>query len=143
MNDKLLERLSSGRKVETLSRPSASADDPAADDHGYFGVLRGVGDRAVMLELRRRNGNILAVAYSWIERVEFDPSDGIKLFACGWEISISGRSLNEEVRPNLRLFESITQHRVPWLREADEDEVMQTPESAIIIEEIGWKGFRR
>jgi hypothetical protein len=143
MNDKLLERISSGRKAEPLSRTSAASDDAAADNCGYFGVLRGVGERAVMLELRRRTGNILAIGYSWLERVEFDPSEGIKLIACGSEIMISGRGLNDEVRPHLRLFESIAQHRVPWLREADEDEAMKAPEGATIIENIDWRSFRR
>lgn len=142
MNDKVLERFSSNRKYEAAMPPAA---EDAADPHdlGFFGVLRGTSERAVMLELRQRTGNIMAIGYSWLERIEFDPSHGIKLFAAGWEITISGQNLNEEVRPNLRLFEAITRHRVPWIREADEDEAMQSPEQATVIDGIGWKGFKR
>jgi hypothetical protein len=48
---------------------------PAAD-LGAFGFLRGVRDRAVMLELRWKDGSVVAFAYAWLERAGFDPSEG-------------------------------------------------------------------
>src|SRR5690349_3388569 len=143
MNDKILERFAAGRKAEA-SIPAVAAEQPAeSDDLGYFGVLRGVAERAVMLELRQKTGTILAVGYSWLERIEFDPSEGIKLFVGGLEILISGRNLNEEIRPHVTLFECLTRHRVPWIREADEDEAMKSPKTETVIEEIRWKSFKR
>ena len=44
-----------------------------------FGFLRGVRDRAIMLELRHRDGRISAVGYAWLSGAEFDPSAGITL----------------------------------------------------------------
>lgn len=70
-----------------------------------------------MLELRKRGGNIIAVGYGWLERVEFDPSVGITLLVPGQKILIRGQNLNAEIRPNVRLFEGITRHRVAWVRE--------------------------
>ena len=98
------------------AQPEPDAD--AADDHGCFGVLRGQRERAVMLELRRRTGDVLAVGYGWVERIAYDPSDGITLHLGGQSIRIRGSNLNAEVRPNVRLFEALTRHRVSWVREA-------------------------
>jgi len=89
------------------------------DDLGAFGWLRGVRDRAIMLELRRKDGRVLAFAYAWLERSELDPSDGITLHFAGRTVRITGRNLNAEVRPNVRLFDGILRHRVPWIRESD------------------------
>ena len=61
--------------------------------------MRGVRDRAIMLELRRKNGNVLAIGYGWLERAEFDPSEGITLHLVGQKIRIKGRNLNDEARP--------------------------------------------
>lgn len=120
-----------------------NANDPAADqdlpeDLGAFGWLRGIRERAVSLELRKRDGNILAVGYGWLERVEFDPSLGITLTVSGRKIRITGRNLNAEVRPMVRLFEGIVRHRVPWLCEAGERDGHQAPDSGTVIETIEW-----
>jgi hypothetical protein len=143
MDDKVLDRFSVARKTEPHIVSVTAQDDAESLDLGYFGVLRGTAERSVMLELRQRDGNILAIGYAWLERVEFDPSHGIKLHAAGQEITIAGRNLNKEVRPNVRLFESLVRHRVPWLREADHGELMQSPESATVIEAIAWQSAKK
>ena len=89
-----------------------------------------------MLELRKKNGNIVAVGYSWLERVEFDPSEGIMLHVVGQKIRIRGRNLNGEIRQNVRLFQGITRHKVPWIQEADEPAKLQAGRSATVIEKI-------
>jgi hypothetical protein len=91
--------------------------DDTADDLGCFGWLRGVRDRAIMLELRKHDGSITAIGYAWLERVQFDPSEGITLHLLGRTIRIKGRNLNNEVRPQVRLFHGIARHRVPWIQE--------------------------
>lgn len=119
--------------------PAGDAIDvDAVDDLGSFGWLRGIRDRAVMLELRKKDGNVLAVGYGWLERVEFNPSDGITLSMVGQKIRIQGRNLNAEVRPLVRLFEGITRHRVPWIQEADEPTAMEADAAAMLIEKIDW-----
>lgn len=105
---------------------------------GYFSVLRGMAERAVMLELRKRDGTIKAISYAWLAWADFDPSEGIKLYAGPWEVTITGSSLNREVRPNLRLFEAIGRHRVTWMREADSGEIIQAVDGVMVIEEIAW-----
>jgi hypothetical protein len=115
-------------KERSLLQRYAGKPDPASpdsnvieldpvDDLGCFGWLRGLRERAPMLELRKRTGNRLAVAYGWIERIEFDPSEGITLRAPGLTVRIVGSNLNAEVRPSVRLFEGLTRHRVTWVSE--------------------------
>jgi hypothetical protein len=38
-------------------------------------------ERAIMLERRKKTGLIVAIGYGWIETVEFEPSEGIKVHA--------------------------------------------------------------
>lgn len=134
MSDKFLQKYT--RKSGDQSISSAATDEPEiADDLGAFGWLRGR-DRAIMLELRTKNGNIVAVGYSWLERVEFDPSEGIMLHMVGQKIRIRGRNLNSDARPNVRLFQGITRHKVPWIQEADEPAELQAGKSATFIEMI-------
>jgi len=113
-------------------------DVESVDDCGAFGWLRGIRESARMLELRKKDGNILAVGYGWLERVEFNPSEGITLSIVGRTIRIKGRHLNGEARPSVRLFEGITRHRVPWLQEADEPDTLEAGEDATVIERIEW-----
>lgn len=120
--------------------------DPAADgrdggledqeDFGAFGWARGMNGRSVMLELRMKTGNIVAIPYGWIDRLEFDPSEGITISAGGQKLRVKGRRLNAEVRPNARLFEGLTRQRVMWIREASGPELMAADESATIVESI-------
>lgn len=80
--------------------------------------LRGMRERATMLELRKKDGNITAIGYAWIEKIEFDPSEGITIHALGQQVKIKGRNLNAEVRPGVSLFQGLTRHRVPWIQES-------------------------
>lgn len=107
-------------------------------DLGAFGWLRGTRERAVMLELRKKDGAILAIGYNWLERIEFDPSDGITLVTAGQRIHIRGLNLNAAVRPSVRLFEGLTRHRVPWLRETAEPDRFNADNQATLIERIEW-----
>ena len=110
----------------------------AWDDLGAFGWLRGLRERSVMLELKRKDGYVLAIGYGWLERAEFDPSHGIALHVVGHTIRIRGRNLNAEIRPQVRLFEGLVRHRVPWIREASHGERLRTPEAACLIEAMEW-----
>ena len=117
---------------------SPNPEVESLDDLGSFGWLRGVRDRAVMLELRKKDGNILAVGYAWLDKAEFDPSIGITLHTGGQTIKLRGRNLNTEARPNVRLFQGITRHRVPWIQEADEPTVMEAQGQGTLVEQIEW-----
>ena len=133
----VLQRYVTGRESR-LGASDNHAEADACDDLGAFGWLRGIRDRAVMLELRRKDGSIVAIGYGWLERVEFDPSEGITLSAAGQKIRIRGRNLNAEVRPSVRLFEGIARHRVPWVREADRSAGMQAGDRDTVVDVIEW-----
>ncbi len=117
MSDSVLrsftERLSHGHGA----RNGEESDEPG--DLGSFGWLRGANERSYMLEIRRKDGSIVAMGYSWLERVEFDPSEGITLRFTGQAVRLIGRNLNREMRPHLKLFEGLVRHRIPWIQEAD------------------------
>lgn len=138
MNDSaILQRYARSRMDD--SDPMTLRGEPdATDDCGAFGWLRGVRDRALMLELRKRNGNVLALGYSWLERVEFDPSDGIMLSFVGQRILIKGQNLNTEIRTNVRLFQGIINHRVPWIGESTHKESALFAHQSMVISRIKW-----
>jgi hypothetical protein len=136
MNDEtLLERYIGGRDARAGVNEQAEAD---CADCRAFGWLRGVRDFARMLELRRRDGNIVAVDYARLERAEFNPSEGITLTVGGQTIRIRGRNLNAEVRPSVRLFEGITRHRVSFIREADRSAGLRAGERETVVDAIEW-----
>jgi hypothetical protein len=136
MSDRILPKFANRAEARAESGLLDEAD--TTDDLGAHGWLRGAHDRAVMLELRKKNGNILAVGYSWLEKAEFDPSEGITLFLGGEKITIKGRNLNAESGSRVRLFQGITRHRVPWIQEADQPRLLQAGQTTTIVEEIEW-----
>lgn len=112
--------------------------DLETDDLGAYGYLRGIRDRCAMLALKKVTGNCLAISYSFIDRIELDLRCGIALTAGGKTIRIKGRNLNGAVGTSLKLFESLTRHKVPWIREFEQGETIQAKEGACVIEAIEW-----
>jgi hypothetical protein len=105
---------------------------------GCFGWSRGLHIRPISLELRRRTGHILAVNYSYIQKIEFEPATGIILHVSGQIIEIKGRNLNTEIRAGIRLFCGMARFRVPWIQEMDRTSGMQATASATVVEAILW-----
>jgi len=137
MSDRLLERYT-GRRPSTDGELDGVSEPDGSEDMGAFGWLRGPRERAVMLELRKRDGAVVAIAYGFINRVEFNPIEGITL-RCGQDaIRIKGRGLNSEIRPQIRLLQGITRHRVPWVTEADHSSALQAGKNGVVIESIEW-----
>jgi hypothetical protein len=134
MNESLLDKYVKPKHEPESARQTEGTE--ITDDLGAFGWLRGVRERAVMLELRLRDGSVVALGYAWLHRAEFDPSAGITLHFGEKKVTIVGRSLNAERRPNVRLFAGIVRHRVPWIQEADEPELMEAAKRATVIESI-------
>lgn len=116
--------------------PPRDGEEEAPDDLGAFGWLRGVRDRALMLELRFKDGSVKARSYAWLEAADYDPSEGITLKFGGEKVKITGRNLNAELRTNLRLFTGILRHRVPWIQEADRPTAMAAEKGRVVIERI-------
>lgn len=132
MTDDVLDKYVKGRNAKEQS----PADEDDTIEVPGFGWLRGIRDTAIMLEIRHRDSHITAFSYNVLDRAEFDPSDGITLKFAGVLVRITGRNLNVETRPHLRLFEGITRHRVSWIQEADEPTAMEAPKEATVIEEV-------
>lgn len=120
----------------TGEREATDEDGEPACDLRTFGWLRGIKDRALTLELRKKDGSIVAVSYSHLDRFEFDPSAGITISTGGAKIRIRGRNLNAEMRPAMRLFEGLCRHRVPWIREADATDRVKAGEKETVVERI-------
>lgn len=137
MNDKLLQRYA-GRLPLTDTNGDPSPGEPEAEDLGCFGYLRGIRDRALSLEFRKANGNIVAIPYHSIERFEFDPSEGILICAHGEKIRIKGHNLNAEVRPLVCLFEGITRYKISWIREMEHHEGLTAGDNDTVISTIEW-----
>lgn len=100
-----------------------------------FGYLRGVRDRAQMLELRKKDGSSVAFAYSYLDRASFDPSDGIRIKFPGTQVHLIGQRLNDPVDRGLRLYELLLRHRVTWIQEASRADMMEKP-NATVVESI-------
>ena len=123
-------------KPKTNGEPLLSDETEETDDLGSFGWLRGMRERAVMLELRHKDGTITALAYAWLERVDFDPSEGLTLKFAETKVKITGQRLNGELRPSVRMVLGIMRHRVPWVQEASGAQILESERDATIIDKI-------
>ncbi len=128
-----------GRNALGGGEAPLSADSDGTEDSGAsFGWLRGIKDRAISLELRKRTGTILAVGYAFLEKIEFDASAGITLHFGRQQVIIKGRNLNGEIRPTVRLFEGIARHRVSWVAESNRAADLLADKNALVVETITW-----
>jgi hypothetical protein len=87
------------------------------DDCGAFGWLRGR-ERALMLELRFKTGNVVALAYAWLERVEYDPSEALMLTFGRQLVKLEGSGLAADIRPNMSLLQGLVRQRITWICES-------------------------
>ncbi|QDT53004.1 hypothetical protein Pan44_10190 [Caulifigura coniformis] len=129
----VLERLLSS---ETRGPATPPKSDEVVDDYVAFGWLRGVKERAISLELRRRNGNVTAIGYAWLQKVEWNPSTGITLWFGNEKFTIQGQNLNAEVREDVRLFDGLIRHKVPWVQESSTNSQFESDGRSVRIESI-------
>lgn len=123
----------------SVNSHTEQSDTEESDNLASFGWLRGIRDRALMLELRKKDGNILAFGYNWLERVDFDPSTGIKLSYPGHLIIIRGQYLNSESSTGIKLFEGLTRHKVVWIQEANRAHRLRATDQHPQVECIEWQ----
>jgi len=116
----------------------AATDAEGTDDLGAFGFLRGTSDRAEMLQFKKKTGNIRAIGYGWIQKVDYDPSSGITIYAGDEKIIIKGRNLNTVARQQASLLGAILRHRVPWICESDQSTTLQADKQTVVVEKIEW-----
>jgi len=106
------------------------------DNLGYFGLLRGLHEHAPMLEFRSKDRCSTAFSYASLTKAKLDPSDGITLEFGAYIVRIIGTNLDVEIRPNVFLFQSILQHRVAWVQQADQRQLNKGAKDRLIIDEI-------
>jgi hypothetical protein len=132
MNDEVVARFAERFAV----KPALAADEaPAEESTGAFGFLRGARDRALMLELRFKHGEIHAFSYSLLDRLSFDPSDGLRLKFAGQEVHIMGQRLNDR-SSGIGLIDAVLKHRATWIQEASRADAMAPFAAGPLIESI-------
>lgn len=136
MSGEALRRLIHGREQGNGIGGPPTDDDDESLAAPAFGFLRGIRDRALMFEVRHRDGKVTAFTYSWLDHAEFDPSEGITLHFGRSQVKLTGRNLNSEIRPNVTLFSSILRHRVPWVSESDEPAAYGAGREDVVIERV-------
>jgi hypothetical protein len=132
MSGELARRIMASRQNEAAAEPEGGEDTAVP----CWSFLRGLREQSLMFEIRLRDGRREAFKYTWLEHAVFDPSEGITLHFGRKKVQITGRNLNAEVRPNLRLFDCILRHRVPWVQEAAESEALAASQHAVVIEQV-------
>ena len=120
------------------SRRGAASDDEgdAFDDCGAFGFLRGPKDRSLMIEFRFLDGTSEALSYATLERVSYDPADGLTLRFLGVRVRVSGRNLAVAQSTGVSVLEAIHRHRIPWVREVEELRGRFYPADAAVVTRI-------
>lgn len=138
MNDRILQRYAAtSSHVEALNGPPMN-DNEGEEDLVAFGWLRGMRERAVMLELRKKDGSMTGFDYALLRKLVHDPSEGITLHFGGEEVKIRGRNLGRDASPGIQLLRGILWHRVPWIQEASDADILKAEEGATVVESIRW-----
>lgn len=114
----------------------ADEDPDASEDCGAFGFLRGARDRAVMLDFRFLTGNRVAFPYAFLERVSYDPSDGVELRFLGVVVTLRGRNLSRATAAGVSLVDALHRHRVAWVGEVEEFRGAFTADDTVVVTRI-------
>ena len=99
------------------------------DADKFFTLEKQTGKRAIMLDIELKNGNHIALPYSYLTKIDFDLSIGITINWGATSIKIEGRNLN-------RLYDYLVNHRVKQLRAVIDDVEIVKEEDALFIEDI-------
>jgi hypothetical protein len=119
-----------------LTPAAETSDQESVEDRGSYGVMRVMRDRATMIELRKKDGDIMAIPYAMIEKMRFNPNDGITIHALGNEIRIKGRHLNITDGTKLGLFNGLCRQRIAWVQE--NPRALGADHNTTLIESITW-----
>ena len=124
MGDSIESRYGAGKSSHGGRRTSPTDEGDDDEDLVCFGWLRGIRERAVMLEIRRKGGGAVVYDYALLRKIEIDPSEGIILHFGSEQVKILGRNLKKEARPGVSLVRGLIWHRVPWVRESSDTEIL-------------------
>jgi hypothetical protein len=120
---------------------SKKQEDTEEESCPAFGYLRGMHERAQMVEFRFRNGNSLWCPYAWLGPWHYNPSVGVLLKFTGDVVTlvlICGSNLNAKVNGGaMNLTDrGFQRHRVTFVREMDEGELRKTGDMGPTIDRI-------
>jgi hypothetical protein len=106
-----------------------------------FGYLRGLHDKAVMVEFRLHDGNRVFCPYSWLGPFIYNPSVGILLKFAGdttTVVLLRGSNLDSPVRQNaVNLTDrGLQRHRITFVREMEEAELRRAGEGEPTVDRI-------
>ena len=123
------------------SRRKGGDDDTGEDSCAAFGYLRGIRERAEVLEIRFLNGNSVWFPYHWLGEWKFNPSDGLLLKFSGdlvYAVLIRGSNLSRPLSDSTTNLTTsgLQRHRIVWMREMSEDEIRQVGETGPTIDSI-------
>ncbi|MBL7815677.1 MAG: hypothetical protein JNL70_11730 [Saprospiraceae bacterium] len=94
----------------------------------FYGIEPQSNAQAVMLDIRLGNGNSQAFAYSYLTKVNFNPSEGIQIFAVDMCILLRGRNLNA-------IYSYLLMHRLTYIQE-NIGELDEVAENDVFVESI-------
>jgi len=104
-----------------------SQTEQAEEEGKYFGFDRQENGRALMFELRTRDGRRSALPYSYMTRADFDPGKGIEVYVSNVVITVKGRGLET-------IFGYLLQNRLTWVKE--DSSGMDTDDEAVFVESV-------
>ncbi len=123
-------------------------DGPEAEEGACraFGFLRGLHERAPAVRFVFRSGNALCLPYSWLGPWEFNPSAGLLLKFTGDCVVlalIAGSNLEATVGSGaVNLTDrGLQRHRITWVKEMDEDELLKAGEGEPTVDRIDVAAF--
>jgi hypothetical protein len=130
------------RRLSTDTTPTETEEEACA----AFGYLRGIRDRALMIELRYRDGNSDFYPYSWLGPWRYNPSAGLLLKFTGdvtTLVLIQGSNLDALVNGSMNLIDrGIARQRILWIREMDEDALRVAAKEQPTIDHIEAREFQ-
>ena len=119
-------------KMSALAKPELvyREDEEQSDDSGsiFWGKERSSNRRAVMLDLRLKNGAYISLPYSYMTKVKFNPSIGLELYISGNYVKITGRNLHE-------MYNYLCRHRVTFIM-ANPNDKDTTEEQQTYVKDI-------
>ncbi len=96
-------------KPSFVERLKAETEAPE-EESKFFGFDPQSNGRALMFELRTKDGKRSALPYSYLTRADFDPDNGIEIYVSNVVVLVKGRALED-------IYSYLLQNRLTWVRE--------------------------
>lgn len=107
-------------RLDTRRSTPKEPEEESEEDFGSFGYLRGIKERSIMLEFRFLNGNTEAMPYHSLERLVYNPSEGLLLQFHDGKIRLKGQKFNTVQSNGIVFLQALLRNRITWVQESDE-----------------------